>query len=150
MTRVDFYILDSDDPVLRMRFACRLAEKAWRMGNRIHIHASDRMTAETLDNLLWETRPEAFIPHALTPATKGTPIHIGYGENGYGKDGGQHHDLLINLCEDIPLFFSRFDRVSEIVTQIPEQLATSRERFKFYRERGYPLESHKISAKGQT
>lgn len=143
MTRVDFYILDGDSPAMRMQFACRLVEKAWRMGNRIHIHTPDRLTAETLDSLLWGNKAETFMPHAITPTSKGTPIHIGYGD-----DSGQHHDLLINLCEEIPTFFSRFERVAEIVTQVPEQLATSRERFRFYRERGYSLESHKIALKG--
>lgn len=143
MTRIDFYILDSSDANQRNVFVCRLADKVWRMGHNIHIQATHLANAEELDRLLWSSKTDAFLPHAIVPSTKTTPIHIGYGE-----ETGQHHDLLINLCEAVPLVFSRFDRVAEIVTQIPEQLASSRERFRFYRERGYQIESHKIAVKG--
>ena len=36
MTKVDFYILPSADPSARLDFACKLTEKAWRMGHRIY------------------------------------------------------------------------------------------------------------------
>ncbi len=143
MTRVDFYILDSADSVNRSLFVCRLAEKAWRMGHTIHIQTNQLADAESLDELLWNFKAEAFIPHALAPTIKSTPIHIGY-----GGTVSQHHDLLINLCNEVPLFFSSFERVAEVVTQAPDQLAISRERFRFYRQRGYALESHKIISKG--
>lgn len=55
-----------------------------------------------------------------------------------------HHDVLINLGDDIPLYFSRFDRVLEIVEAA--QPEAGRARYQFYRERGYPLQTHKITA----
>jgi len=143
MTRIDFYILENDDIAQRNVFVCRLAEKAWRMGNAIHIHTSGLTEAEELDRLLWESRADTFIPHAIAPTSKNTPIHIGY-----GTETGHHHALLISLCNEVPLFFSRFDRVAEIVVPSQTQLTASRERFRFYRERGYLLEFHKIAASG--
>ena len=41
MTKVDFYILPSADPAARLDFACKLTDKAWRMGHRIYLHCSD-------------------------------------------------------------------------------------------------------------
>ena len=41
MTKVDFYILPSADPSARLDFACKLTDKAWRMGHRIYLHCSD-------------------------------------------------------------------------------------------------------------
>ena len=38
MTRIDFYIVQHSEPSSRERFACRLAEKAYRLGHRIYIH----------------------------------------------------------------------------------------------------------------
>ena len=45
MTKVDFYILPSADPSARLDFACKLTEKAWRMGHRIYLHCSDAGSA---------------------------------------------------------------------------------------------------------
>lgn len=134
MTRVDFYILPQADDEARWLFACRLVDKAWRLGNRLLVHTASHAIAQHLDELLWTFRTDSFLPHALLPAGKTTPVHIGWGE-----DSTHHHDLLINLGDSIPGFFSRFERVAEIVTQQPQQLADSRERYRFYRERGYEL-----------
>ena len=35
--RVDFYVLASDDPAARLRFACRLVEKAWLKSHRVRV-----------------------------------------------------------------------------------------------------------------
>ncbi len=142
VTRVDFYILDHSDEQARLRIACRLAEKAWRLSNHIYIHATPAAAAQ-IDELLWSFKPDSFIPHAQLPASKKTPIHIGSDFNDDG-DIGTHHNLLINIGTDVPRFFSRFERVAEIVTQQPQQLAVSRERFLFYKKRGYALESHHL------
>ena len=55
-------------------------------------------------------------------------------------------DVLINLKRDVPGFFSRFERVIEIVAGPEVQRNLARERFKFYRDRGYPLETHELSS----
>jgi DNA polymerase III subunit chi len=54
--------------------------------------------------------------------------------------------VLINLGAEVPQFFGRFERVAELVDQRPELLAQSRERFRFYRERGYELNTHQLKA----
>lgn len=139
MTRIDFYVLRQADVSAQEHFACRLVEKAWRLGHRIQVHTASAQAAERLDELLWAWKPESFIPHARLPAPDSVPVHIGHG----GEAGG-HHDLLVNLDSQVPAFFSRFTRLAEIVTQEPAQVALSRERFRFYRERGYPLETHNL------
>ena len=52
MTQVDFYILPSADPLARLDFACKLTEKAWRMGHRIYLHCSD---AAAITMTCWST-----------------------------------------------------------------------------------------------
>ena len=54
-------------------------------------------------------------------------------------------DLLISLRSKIPTHFSRFERLAEVVTQDQAILTETREHFAFYRERGYPVETHKIA-----
>lgn len=141
MTRVDFYILEQDGE--RQRFACRLAEKAFKQGNKVYIHTTNEAEARAVDQLLWTFRDGSFVPHALAdtqPADQLAPIHIGHGEEPL-----DHNQVLINLARDIPLFFSRFDRVAEVVDSDQTAREQARERFRFYRERGYELDSHTIS-----
>jgi len=143
MTKVDFYILEQPHSEARARFACRLAEKAWQQGNRVYIHTDSAEQSQRLDELLWTFRAGSFVPHALDEATDAdaTPIHIGHGSEPH------HHDqVLINLAPEVPLFFSRFERVAEVVGHEEECRAQGRERFRFYRDRGYPLENHTITA----
>jgi DNA polymerase-3 subunit chi len=137
VTRVDFYVLPVSEPHGRLSFACRLAEKAWLGGHKVYLHGEDDAAARSLDELLWSFRDTSFVPHSLQPGASATPVLIGSGD-----DPGDHHDVLINLGAAIPEFFSRFERVAEIVLNDPESLRASRARWSFYKDRGYPLEHH--------
>jgi DNA polymerase-3 subunit chi len=53
--------------------------------------------------------------------------------------------ILINLRPEWPPFFSRFERLVEIVSVDDEDRERGRERFKFYRERGYEIRRHDLS-----
>ncbi len=142
MTRVDFYVLSEPAEQERLAFACRLAQKAQTLGNRVYIAVNDEQTSKQLDELLWTFRPESFVPHDCegTPQRQ-SPVLIGFGE-----DCGSHHDFLINLKSDIPHYFSRFERLAEIVCQTEDVLSVTREHYAFYRHRGYPINSHNISS----
>ncbi len=62
----------------------------------------------------------------------------------YLSHSGDHNDLLINLQLDVPPFFSRFQRVAEVVTQDDASLTALRQSWKFYKDRGYQLEKHDL------
>ena len=143
MTDIDFYILDNDMPLGRERMACRLAEKVYRLGRSVFIHTASATDSHRLDDLLWTFRDGSFVPHALAgqamePSEAVTPVMIGHDEN-----TPEFSDVLINLSSEVPLFFSRFERVTEIIGLLDK--ASGRERFRFYRDRGYPLKSHTIA-----
>ena len=55
--------------------------------------------------------------------------------------------MLVNLHPAPPPFFSRFERLAEIVGTDEADAAAGRERWKFYKERGYELRPHNLSAK---
>ena len=78
--RVDFYVLSSADPASRLRFACRLTEKACSLKNRTYAHVDDAARARELDELLWTFRAGSFIPHQVEPADPDnpTPVTIGH------------------------------------------------------------------------
>lgn len=142
MTRVDFYVLQDTTSVGRERFACRLADIAYRRGQRVYLNAQSLDQAQALDNLLWTFQAGSFVPHGLHPSdiAEDTPVLIGY--DGVPDRG---HEVLINLAEAVPSFFSRFDRVAELVNQDEQTKAAGRQRFRFYRDRGYALETHSLA-----
>jgi len=58
---------------------------------------------------------------------------------GWGEHPDHHHDVLINLSSPQPNFFSRFQRVLEVVIQDEAILSQTRQHYKFYKERGYQV-----------
>ena len=139
MTRVGFYVVQTGDQAQRLHVAARLADKAFQQGHKIYINAPDESQARELDQLLWSFRPSSFLPHALEGEEHSNNIAIGWGQT-----PGSHNDLLINLNLEIPDFFSRFNRVAEVVTQDPASLSALRKSWAFYKERGYQLEKHDL------
>lgn len=138
MTRIDFYILQDVDLSAAARFACRLAAKALAGGHSVHLHVSDERAAAELDELLWDYPEHRFLPHGIqqTPAGQAAPVVVGW-QPPDDADG-----VLVNLSAEIPTFFGRFPRVAEIV--VGENRDVGRDRYKFYRDRGYPLFHHEL------
>lgn len=141
MTRVDFYLLEDVSIIAAARFACRLAHKAVQGGSQVYIHANDEAHAQELDGLLWDYPRQQFLGHAV--ASSGSqnlarvPVLIGWGAEPQGDQ------VLVNLADAVPKFIGRFDRVAEII--VGERKDDGRERYKFYRDCGYPLHHHEMS-----
>jgi DNA polymerase-3 subunit chi len=140
MARIDFYILEQAGPKARLVFACRLAEKAWRLDNTVHVLAEDDRTARELDELLWTFRDGSFVPHERigagepeSPVTIGTP--------GTLPGGG---DLLINLSTDVPPAIDAFTRIAELVTSDDDMRVAGRRRYSEYRKQGHELATHNV------
>jgi len=140
MTRVDFYLLGGKEDH-RERFACRLAEKAWRLGHRVYLLTADAPAAGEMDDLLWTFSQGSFVPHGRLGADDdaGQPVLIGHAE-----PPAVFRDVLISLAAEVPDWIGRFERVAEIVGTTDQDKQTARERFRHYRERGYPLETHQL------
>lgn len=142
MTRVDFHILPANGKVDADRWVCKLTAKAWKQGHRVYIQAASENQARRLDDLLWTFRDISFLPHAHS-GDKSDDVSVYIGMNDVPPE---EHQVLINLAHPVPLFFSRFERVLEIVPVEDSARSQSRERFRFYQERGYPLASHNIES----
>lgn len=140
MTRIDFYVLADGDERARLVTACRVAEKAWLQGLRVHIHTSSPALSTQMDNLLWSFRDGCFVPHAIEPEECADfPVTIGH-------DWEPPLDcaVVVNLAPETPRFFGRCERVAEVVNQEPAVRDAGRERYRFYRDRGYELHHHEI------
>ena len=142
MARVDFYILNQAGQHSRQSFACRLAEKAYRLENTVHIHVGSRGDAQRLNELLWTFRDGSFVPHHLLAdgaSAQPSPVTIGCDD-----DQIEPRDLLINLCDGIPVCAEAFPRVAELVTSDDDCKQLSRKRFTTYRDQGHTLETHNV------
>ena len=141
MTQVDFYILDEKASGNRYLLSCRLTEKIYHQGRRIFINTQSPEETRHMDRLLWTFRQGSFIPHATLEKANSstTPVIIGH-----NTDAGDENDVLINLALQVPNCFSRFKRVAEPIDRESDVKAAGRQRFKFYRDRGYPLNTHNI------
>jgi DNA polymerase-3 subunit chi len=142
MTRVDFYLLSGDGKQEREKLACRLTEKAWKLNHNIYLHSSSEPESRQLDDLLWTFRPESFVPHDLmaNDSEMMAPVLLGHHE----EPALSEHDILINLSATVPSFFSRFERVIEVINEDESIRETGRDRYRFYQQRGYTLNTHKL------
>ena len=142
MTKVDFYTGSKD----KLRTACQLSHKAMQNGLRAVISTPDPATIDALDQLLWQYPATAFIPHCRGDADEAAHMPVVLN---LGRDKFPHHELLINLHDECLPYFSRFERVIEIIGAEAEDSRLGRLRFKFYRDRGYELGHVDLSATQQ-
>jgi len=140
MTKVDFYTGVND----KLQTACLLSHKAMQNGLRVMLHTPDEATADALDQMLWQYPAAAFIPHCRSSDEEAadTPVIIGHQPEPF-----PHSELLISLHTGCLPFFSRFERVIEIVSRDTEDARLGRERYGFYRERGYEMRHFDLSNK---
>ena len=144
MTQVDFYILEETSPRARHLFVCKLADKVASMGHKVFVQAESEGAARELDEFMWTWHDRSFLPHCLaTDADTEAAVHIGH-----GSEPADGFHLLINLGQDVPGFFARFERVAEVVDGDDGRKAQGRERFRFYKDRGYPLKTNQIGSRG--
>jgi DNA polymerase III subunit chi len=106
----------------------------------VYVPADER--GEQLDRLLWTSTSTGFVPHcrAGDGLAAETPIILAS-----ALDQPLHDECLLNLSDEVPPGFSRFKELVEIVSVADGDRLPGRERFRFYRERGYPLEARDIS-----
>ena len=135
MTQIDFYTNVAD----KLGTACRIVAKGYSLKRRIIVFCPDADSAQRIDRLLWMTPATGFIPHcapsdALAPVTPVIVDHAGAEP--------VHDQVLLNLRAEWPPFFGRFERLIEIVSVDDDDRRQARERYKFYRDRGYEIRNH--------
>lgn len=139
MTQVDFYVLPKDGSLTLAQAVGRIAEKAVGKGHQVFIQATDETEAVDVHQRLWTFKAQSFLPSALVTSHDREPVAIGWAEPGLEFD-----DVLLNISGAVPGYFSRFRRLAEIVPQDEAKLAASRDAWRFYRDRGYPLAKHDL------
>ena len=144
MTQIDFYVLEADSDEARLMLACKIVDKATQLDHHVYVHATSDDQARKLDELLWTFSQNSFIPHRVVRETPTEaprePVLIGLND----EPAPGRWDVLVNLALDVPEFFSRYERVAEVVDGNAERRERSRQRYRFYRDRGYKLNTHQV------
>jgi DNA polymerase-3 subunit chi len=137
VTEITFYT-HADDP---LDVARRIATKAHGQGRQVMIFAPDAVVADAIDRLLWTTPALGFVPHCRDSDALAaeTPVLIGS-----HSDALRSADVMINLHTKQPPAFARFERLVEIVGLDDAGVEQGRERYRFYKTRGYALKTHDL------
>ena len=140
MTQISFYTLSEEGLDARILFACRLTDKAWKLGHRVFIQTQSMEQAKRLDDMLWQYQASSFVPHCLLHEKTGDEPVVISPELPHGS----HHDVLINLSAGTHASHLDFARVNEIVSADQDSLKQGRVRYRFYQDQGHSPATHKI------
>ena len=141
MTEIDFYTHVASP----LDVARRIVHKALAQHGSARVLTADAESTDSLDRMLWMQPALSFVPHCrlASPQAADTPVIV---------DDAREHEgplaVLINLAAEPPPFFSRFERLAEIVGTDAAATEAGRERYRFYRERGYALRTHNLAGQG--
>ena len=133
MTRVDFHSKVPD----KILYACRLVRKARAADMKIVVHLEDAQQQQALDEALWTFSEQDFLPHVIAGDELASQTPVILSDN--AADTLPHHQILINLSQQTPEHFARFERLFEVVSTDEDDLAAGRERYKAYRDLGHEL-----------
>ena len=145
MTEVTFHV-GAPDP---LAYACRLLRKALAKGSTAVVTAPAATLVE-LDRLLWTFDPLDFLPHVrvaagragdVAPRLRATPLWLVE-----RPLDAPHHDVLVNLGEEVAPGFESYLRLIEIVPGDDGPKQAARRRWKHYADRGYKLTTHAVKA----
>ena len=136
MTKIDFHVLPSPGRRQHDVYVCELVQEAMKRGRRVHIHCLDDDMVTSLDDLLWTFHDTSFVPHAIAGTPDAAEVSVLLAAS---LEPPATADLLVNLHVDVPPFFSQFEQVVETTGEDDQAKAIARGRYKFYKDRGYPI-----------
>jgi DNA polymerase III subunit chi len=141
--QVDFYILPGADPAARLKFACRLIEKAVLAGQKTLVRLDDAAALESFDALLWTFADGAFVPHERL-GSDGEALAPVLLTSGPLQQVPPSCTVLVDLGLNCEALAGEAPRIIEIVDADETRRRRGRERFRTYRERGWAPTTHNI------
>ena len=139
--QIDFYVLQEESPGGQFKLACRIVEKAYRLGHRVYVRTDNEDDTNVLDDLLWTFSQNSFVPHQLSTESNLLESTVVIGEHPPSAEGT---DVVISVADDPVLDFTAYLRVVDIVGFEDDEKASGRGRFRYYRERGVEPNTHQI------
>ena len=150
MTGVEFHA-NVDD---KLHYSCRLIRKAVRSGaDAVVVGQAD--TLRQLDQLLWSYSNTEFLPHCFANSPEATRVAspVLLVEQLTEQLISPLTELasrsvLINLGQQVPVNFERFERLIEIASSQADDRQAALGRWKYYKDRGYALKRHEAPSVG--
>lgn len=142
MTEVAFHFNAPD----KLAYACRFARKLARSERRLMI-TGPLPVLDALDARLWDMGPCDFVAHCRgdSPADLllASPVVLSCDPGTAG-----HHDVLLNLGDEVPQGFASYERLVEVVSaDDPQDRERARARWRHYAQRGYHIVRHDLVLK---
>ena len=139
MTRIEFHFNAPE----RLQYACRYLRKAYANDCRVGVVGSETVLRQ-LDAALWRLSDVDFLPHCT--ANDGAELQAASAIR-LSTDASQFSGLpmLVNLGDDVPVGFERFERLIEIVPTDDHGKMTARQRWRHYAAQGFALTQHDLS-----
>ena len=140
--RIDFYVLEANATNGRLRLACKIIDRAYRSGHSVYLRTRDDQESDLLDDLLWTFSQTSFIPHVRNTGNAGptAPVHIDHHPPQSGAA-----EVVVSVADQPVEDYSNFERIAEVVGFNESERLSVRSRFKFYRDQGLELETHRIT-----
>jgi DNA polymerase III subunit chi len=129
----------------REHYICRLLRKIYRAEQRAVFYSPELSLVQSIDEGLWAISETDFIPHVhLTDdeidfSAVIEPIILVNSEL-----ETPHCDILVSGSNKTPSFFSRFERLIEIVSPEIDDRTVARERWRWYKDRGYGIQTFDV------
>jgi DNA polymerase-3 subunit chi len=132
MTSISFYFNVPDKTLL----LAQLLQKVLHQHRKATLFVEHAEAGHALSSHLWAQANASFLANAVAEEAWAsvTPIMIAWQPHTVFQD-----DLLVNLQSTQLTFFSRFKQLIELVGLDEADKAAARQRFSFYRDRGYEI-----------
>ena len=144
MTRIEFHFNTQE----RLVHTCRLLRKARSQGFRVAV-LGEPVTLHRLDQALWSFSETEFLAHC----TSDDPLAVQQASGLFlGEQALLRQDLtvLVNLGDQVPASYDRFERLIEVVANDEHGRSEARERWKYFKAQGFELAQHDLSKKTET
>lgn len=141
MTRIEFHFNTSD----RLLHTCRLLRKARSQDLRIVVVGAPA-TLRQLDQALWSFSATDFLVHCsgTDPLELQQASPVVLDGQVLGRDD---FNVIVNLGDEVPQGFERFERLIEIVASDDHGRSEARQRWKHYKAQGFDLIQHDLTKK---
>ena len=144
MTRIEFHFNTQE----RLVHTCRLLRKAQSQGFRVGVLGAPS-TLQRLNQALWSFSETEFLAHCTA---EDPPLVQEASGLFLGEQAMHRPDLtvLVNLGDQVPAAYERFERLIEVVANDEHGRSEARNRWKYYKAQGFDLVQHDLSKKSET
>lgn len=140
MTEIDFHFNAAD----KVSHTCRLLRKAVALNGARVVVTGEAAMLDAVDAALWAFSATDFIGHCRSDGApqlvSRSPVVLAAADAG----ALPHQQVLVNLGDEVPPGFERFERLIEIVTGDEADRVAGRARWRHYAERGYAMKRHDL------